>query len=318
MNRPTRIIVATVVGIALSRVMPPKQDIQADAQTPVLQPIVVTALDRAPAFKWSAPNTPYLESMRSRFDLDDVTATARTDYDRVRAVSKWVQNQAEPAAKPEPASVDAMEILVDVTEGDGDYDCDEAAVAISGALNAVGMPARVVHLKTADSETRAIGAGHAIAEAYLRDAKRWVMIDGQWDMIPLVKGKPANALELKRALDAKSGAITYSSNSGTQPAEYNRWIHQYMYYMDTKLDQRVGVPTEARSIMLVPQGARAPKVFQKRQPIRNMIYTTVPAFFYPTPAAAPTPRPVPSAASASAASRAKPLAAARVTAGNAG
>ena len=72
MNRLTRIIVATIVGYGLSRVMPAKTpQVRADSQSPVLQPIVVGVID-APTFKWSKTHTPYLDSMRVRFDLDNV------------------------------------------------------------------------------------------------------------------------------------------------------------------------------------------------------------------------------------------------------
>src|SRR5688572_6255966 len=95
MNRLTRIIIATVVGYGLSHVMPAKSNsVKADAQSPTLHPIVVGVLD-APTFKWSKPNTPYLDSMRIRFDLDEVTAGAKTDYDRARKLSHWTRTRWE-------------------------------------------------------------------------------------------------------------------------------------------------------------------------------------------------------------------------------
>jgi hypothetical protein len=280
MNRLTRIALATVIGVGLSYVMPAEpHNVKADSQSPVLHPIVVGVLD-APTFKWSKPHTPYLDSMRTRFDLDAVTANARTDYDRVRALSHWTRTRWEHNGTNEARHTDPVGILEEAAAGEP-FRCVEYAVVLSGALNAVGMPARVVNLKTADSETRASGAGHVVAEAYLRDAQRWVMVDGQWDMIPWVKGKPASALDLKKAIEAKSASITYTSMSGVKAAEYSKWIAPYLYYMDAKLDQRVGAASDVRVLMLVPSGGKAPRVFQKKIPLKNMIYTTAPQVFYP-------------------------------------
>jgi hypothetical protein len=288
MNRLTRIIVATVVGYGMSRVMPAKTTVQADSQSPALHPIVVGALDPAPTFKWSKPGTPYLDSMRVRFELDGVTAGAKNDYDRVRALSRWTRTRWEHNGNTESRRKDPVGILEEAEAGQ-QFRCVEFATVLSGALNAMGMPARVVNLKMADAETRLSGAGHVVAEAYLRDAKRWVMVDGQWDMIPFVKGRPASALELKKAMDAKSASISYSSMSGIKPAEYARWIAPYLYYMDAKLDQRLPGATDARVLMYVPQGGKAIRTFQRKTPLKNVIYTTVPGVFYPKMTVLPAP-----------------------------
>jgi hypothetical protein len=253
--------------------------VSADSKSPILHPIVVGVID-APTFKWSKTHTPYLDSMRVRFDLDNVTANAKTDYERVRALSHWTRTRWEHNGSNEARHSDPVGILDEASTGQ-QFRCVEYAEVLSGALNAVGVPSRIVGLKTADSETRPSGAGHVVAEAYLRDAKRWVMVDGQWDMIPWVKGKPASALDLKKAIEAKSAAISYVSMSGAKPAEYSRWIAPYLYYMDSRLDQRVGVQNDVRVLMLLPQGAHAPRVFQRTHPLHNMIYTTAAQVFYP-------------------------------------
>jgi hypothetical protein len=118
------------------------------------------------------------------------------------------------------------------------------------------------------------------------------MVDGQWDVIPWVKGKPASALDLKKAIEAKSASITYTSMSGAKPAEYGRWIAPYLYYMDAKLDQRVGADADSRVLMLMPQGAKTPRVFQRKTPLKNMIYTTATQVFYPKMTAVAPAKPV--------------------------
>lgn len=283
MNRITRIAVATVIGIGLSRVMPPENEAKADAEAPELHPIVVS-LKGAPSFKWSAPGTPYLDSLRVRFELDALTEDARTDLDRVEILSSWVRTQWDHDGENQPRHNDPISILEEASEGQ-QFRCVEYATVLSGAINSLGMPARVLNLKTADSEVRASGAGHVVTEAYLRDAHRWVMVDGQYDVIPTVYGKAVSAYELKKAMKARSAGIVFKSNSGTHPGEYARWIAPYLHFMDARLDQRLGVAGDSRTLMLIPAGTRPPRAFQ-RAPLKNTIYTTAPAAFYPTPATA--------------------------------
>jgi len=56
---------------------------------------------------------------------------------------------------------------------------------------------------------------------------------------------------------------------------YKNWIAPYLYYFDFAIDQRFFVKKgEKRKgvIMLVPKGAKEPKVFQRKFPIRNCTY----------------------------------------------
>jgi hypothetical protein len=272
-------MIALIVGYALSRVLPPRQAARADADAPVLHPIILGLMDPSPVFRWSTPGTPYLDSMRVRFDLDEVIAGAKSDYEIARALTHWTHNQWEADATREPQHLDPIRILDAAAAGE-QFRCDEYAVVLSGALNAVGLPARVVHLRRADADVREHDAGFTIAEAYLRDAKRWVMLDSRWDMIPLVKNAPASAFQLKSALAEDATDVAYSSLSRIRPDEYSPWIQQYLHYIDARLDQRIG-GNEVRALMLVPRGSRPIRRFQRRIPLNSMIYTHAPSVFYP-------------------------------------
>ena len=285
MNRITRIAVATVIGFGLSRVMPPENEAKADAEAPELHPIVVS-LKGAPSFKWSSPGTPYLDSLRTRFDLDEITQNAQTDLDRVKVLSRWVHTQWDHDGENVARHSDPISILEEAGNA-GQFTAVEYATVLSGAINSVGVPARILNLKTADSEVRPSGAGHVVTEAYLRDARRWVMVDGQYDVIPTVYGKAVNAHELRKAMKARSAGVIFNSNSGTHPGEYARWIAPYLHFMDARLDQRLGVVGDSRTLMLIPAGTKPPRAFH-RAPLKNPIYTTAPAAFYPTPVAART------------------------------
>ncbi|MBD2756552.1 hypothetical protein [Spirosoma validum] len=136
-------------------------------------------------------------------------------------------------------------------------------------------------------ETRQTGAGHVVAEAYLADLKKWVMIDGQWDVTPVLYGKPLNAVELQRALVSKSPNVGVDSFSGVEPSGYFRWILPYLFYFDTKIDGRFGpgklvYARHSEALILGPVGAKAPRVFQQVYPIKNDLYThSLNAFYAP-------------------------------------
>ena len=235
------------------------------------------------AFRWDQTSSPYLTDLRNEYKLEEIIAGKKSDYEKMQAVCHWVRTRWEHNGSNEPQRPDPIGILQEAATGKR-FRCVEYGIVISGALNALGIPARVLGLKTKDVETRESGAGHVVAEAYLRDQKKWIMIDGQFDVIPVLNGQPLNAVEFQRALaEAKPGLSVYSF-SGTQANNYFFWVAPYLFYFDTELDARVGlIGKNAGSMMLVPIGEKEPTVFQRKWPIGKMQYTHSIADFYPQP-----------------------------------
>lgn len=160
----------------------------------------------------------------------------------------------------------------------------EYSIVISGCLNALGIPSRVLALKTEDVETRKLGAGHVVAEAYVRDPDKWILIDGQWDVIPLLNGIALNALELQQAFAQNKPGLDIHSGSQSKPTEYFKWVRPYLFYLDVSLDNRVGIADRSGArLMLVPVGAKKPTVFQREFPIGEMLYTHSVRAFYAKP-----------------------------------
>ena len=144
-------------------------------------------------------------------------------------------------------------------------------------------------LKTKEVETTPYGAGHVLLEVYLKDLGRWVLMDGQWDAMPVLNGMPLNAAEFQQAIATNYEALEIRSLSGTSKAAYTRWVYPYLYYLDVKFDNREGVELKKElqggkpSLMLVPQGAKEPTVFQQKRHINNVVYTRSLADFYAPP-----------------------------------
>lgn len=97
----------------------------------------------------------------------------------------------------------------------------------AGCLNSLGIPARSIGLKTKDVETRDYVAGHVATEAYLKDYRKWVFIDGQWGLIPLMGDMPLNAIQLSEVIQHPEDyeeALQFLSFLGENGAQEGRFF----------------------------------------------------------------------------------------------
>ncbi len=235
-------------------------------------------------FWYRHPQEPYLQKLRAKYHLDSIVAGAADDLEKVNLILHWVHTRWNHNGNNTPEKPDAISILEEAAGGKN-FRCVEYGIVSSACLNAIGLKARVLGLKTEDVETRKYGAGHVAAEVYLPDRQKWVFLDGQWDAIPLLHGQPLNAVEFQKAIAENLHDLEILSNSNTSKFIYVNWIYPYLYYLDTGFDQ-----TEERrkingkqNLMLVPLGAKEPHVFQIKYPIDNCLYTHAVKDFYKEP-----------------------------------
>ena len=175
-------------------------------------------------FRRSRPNETYLANLRTTYQLDALVAGKTTDFARVQAVCAWVHQQWKHNGQNTPQHYDPASILQEAAQGK-QFRCVEYGIVLVGALTALGIPARTLGLEMADVETRKSGAGHVLAEAWLTDQHKWMLVDGQWDVIPLLNGVPLNAVELQKALAEQQPGLAVASPAGTSTRRYSRWIH---------------------------------------------------------------------------------------------
>lgn len=252
------------------------------------QQIPILTFDQSPTsdsieFQWSPPDEPYLRTLRTMFELDALVAEKKSELEKVQGICRWAHGLWEHNGDNTPKQDDPISILQEVKQGKR-FRCVEYAIVINGCLNAVGIRSRILALKTEDMETRESGAGHVVAEAYLRDLGKWVLVDGQWEVIPVVDGVPLNGVELQRALAQQTPGVSVLSFSGTEADAYLRWIRPYLFYFDLPLDNRVGVPDRSnKRVMLVPMGMKEPTVFQRKYSLGDMMYTHSDRVFYAQP-----------------------------------
>jgi transglutaminase-like putative cysteine protease len=223
-------------------------------------------------FRRSAPDDPYLKRLREEYALGELVQGKPSDYEKVRAVSRWVRTRWEHNGSNMPEKPDPISILEEAKQGKS-FRCVEYSAVLAAALNAVGVRARVLSLLTEDVETRESGAAHVVAEAYLSDKKKWVMVDGQWDVIPTLKGRPLGAVEFQRALAKREKGLGVDTFSAVKADGYFEWVAPYLFYFITKFDGRYGVAASRKELVLVPVGAKEPKVVQRKWPIGDVAYT---------------------------------------------
>ncbi len=220
------------------------------------------------------------------FGLKSVIAHETTDLGRARALCQWVYFRLEHDGHQTFESTDAFDILQAAQAGQS-VQCVEYGLVLATAFNAVGIRARPLYLKAANVQTKASAASHALAEAWLPDLGKWVMVDAQADIIPMLGPMPLSALELQQALLAHRPNLTVLTSTKAQAGSYFRWVKPYLFYFDTVLDNRYGVRKSPVGLMLVPLGARNPTVFQQTARIRNMRYTNSATTFYASPVPVP-------------------------------
>ena len=73
--------------------------------------------------------------------------------------------------------------ILEAAETGMKFRCVEFGIVVAGCLNVIGIPTRVLALKTRGSELSRDGAGHVQAEAYPQSLNNWVLVDPQWKLI---------------------------------------------------------------------------------------------------------------------------------------
>lgn len=233
---------------------------------------------------WTQYDQEYLERLKEDYALEEVVKDCGSDFERVQAVTKWVTNLWAHDGDHMPEENDPSSILYKVIVEGEQYRCVEYGTVISGCLNALGIPARTIGLKTRDVETRDYAAGHVAAEAYIRDLGKWVFIDGQWGMIPMMDEMPLNAVQLSEVLghpERYDRPVEFMSFQENTAQGYAEWIGEYLYFFDVTGYNRTDGELRETSVMLTPVDAKNPEIFQINYPLEIDRYTHSVPEFYP-------------------------------------
>lgn len=226
-------------------------------------------------------NSPELLGLISQYQVDSVSGRGSTDFEKALHLMDWTHRQWEHSGSNEPSARDAMTILKEAGEGQN-FRCVEYGIVLRSVLAANGLKARTLALKTRDVESTRVGAGHVLTEMWSRDLEKWVVLDPQFNLIPVLDGVPLNAVEFQAAIHSKA-PFELTNIAGEVDAatrkKYLRFIPHYLYYFDMKFDQR-DLPYDSlllidgkMLLMLVPLGEDGPKVFQRKYPLDYVLHT---------------------------------------------
>jgi len=226
-----------------------------------------------------------MQELRKRFERENRLPESNSDFDTLKRIVRWTHRLWKHDGTQTPSHSDPLIILNEVSEGKN-FRCTEFAIIVASTARSLGLPSRVLSLKRADVETAESNAGHVVAEVWLRDLKKWVMADAQFDVIPEFRGIPLNAVEFQSHLSDFLLGLKLNTSSVNTFLTYRDWVDSYLYYFEVLVDQRFFVKEKDNlegSFMLVPSGAREPKVYQRTTPIDNCIYIRDPGAFYKPP-----------------------------------
>ncbi len=233
--------------------------------------------------------TPYSDSLRYKYPVSGIIKNDRSDMEKVLSILNWTHHQWKHDGGNSPKGNDGISILNEARAG-GRFPCFAYAIVLRDQLTAEGFPSRVLYLKTKDAETRQGSPGHVVTEVYLKDLQKWVFVDGQFNVMPTLNGKPLNAVEFQQALSRHYDAVVLASRDNVSKTGYTDFVYDYLYYFDTALDNRV-LPADKkfslegkRSLMLVPIGAKnLSKISFWNSVVDYCVYTNSIKDFYARP-----------------------------------
>ncbi|WP_443943615.1 transglutaminase domain-containing protein [Pedobacter sp. AW1-32] len=226
----------------------------------------------------------YFDSLRKTYPIADLIAGEKSDTEKVLAILNWTHHQWKHDGGNSPKGSDGISILNEAKAG-GRFPCFAYAIVLRDQLTAYGFPARVLYLKTKDAENRKGSPGHVATEVYLKDLKKWAFIDGQFNIMPMLSGKPLNAVEFQQALSNNYEKVVMKSLDAVSKRSYTEFVYDYLYYLDTALDNRIAADKRSdgkRSVMLMPLGApELKKIAFWNSTVDYCIYTNSMKDFYP-------------------------------------
>lgn len=237
-------------------------------------------------------NNAYLRELRQVYKLDSLTERTDNEFEKIKAILDWTNKQWAHSGSNTPSKSDPLTILKEAKKGNN-FRCVEYGIVSAAALNSIGIPSRVLALKTADVEKVKYGAGHVVAETYSKEFEKWIFIDGQFNAIPILNNIPLNAVEFQKAIKGNSVNIKIINSKGdiskAEKERYIAWISKYLFYYDITFDNRYIANkdkvkiNEKSKLMLVPLNADNPSVFQRKNKIDDCLYTNNINDFYQKP-----------------------------------
>jgi len=228
---------------------------------------------------------PHLVELRTAYALDTLMHPGHTDLENVLAVQHWVRSRWQHDGEHAAGTTNAIDILRAAEQGER-FRCVEYSMVTTACLAALGYRVRGLGLMARDIGEVRSGGGHAANEVYLRDLRKWMFLDPQYDIITFHDSVPLNAVELQRMLALGHDVDVVNPSRTIGDEEYLRWIGPYLYYIYVTIDRQSitlwdRVVGNKKQLTLYPIGAEQPAYFQRMIRWNNTFYTHALRDLYP-------------------------------------
>lgn len=236
-------------------------------------------------------NSPELITLKSLYLLDSIAQQGNSELEQILYLMNWTNSRWKHNGSNKPSSSNTLTILKEAEEGK-QFRCVEYGIVLRSILASIGLEARTLGLKTKAVEVTSSGAGHVLTEVWSNQFNKWVVLDAQVNLIPTLNDIPLNAVEFQKAMVQGQNFKLVDINgevSAKRRKSYLRFIAKYLYYFDFKFDQRevaydsLFKVNDKTVLMLVPDDAKKPTVFQKKFDMTYLEYTNSLNDFYRTP-----------------------------------
>ncbi len=162
------LLAVTAVAVARRPPAPPEEPAPKAARGAIQVPLFVApdAVRHTPRLHFTFDPPEALAALRAEEKIDRVVAGAADDLDAFRTLTAWTRSQFEPGVPSPYPPLDARIILRDVRSGFTGGFCAQYNYVLVQALQSLGYRARYVSV-----------VNHEVAEAWARDARRWICLD---------------------------------------------------------------------------------------------------------------------------------------------
>jgi hypothetical protein len=239
----------------------------------------------------NSQNSPDLAKLKEFYRLDSIAGSGNAEFRRILNLLKWTNSRWEHSASNQPSKSNTLTILQEAETGEK-FRCVEYGIVLRSVLASDNLPSRTLGLKTKDVEVTRFGAGHVLTEVWSSEFNKWFMLDGQFNVVPVLDNIPLSAVEFQRAIVQNKDYKLVDADgtiSEDRKKNYMKFLPPYLFYFDFLFDQRE-IPYDSLYkvndkgvLMLAPVGAKKPTVFQRKFELDFVEYTTNINDFYKKP-----------------------------------
>jgi hypothetical protein len=154
--------------------------------------------DYTKRFKFDSFENPKLKELRTRFQLGDVVAPGRDEFEQQVLLMDWTHHQFKKFGQPSTNAKGALEILKAIEEGNTFF-CSQYAQLLVSSAASLGWVDRPLALRRHQGVAKLGGSTeHSVTEIWSNQHRKWVMLDPTSNMYLETNGVPLNAYEIRQ------------------------------------------------------------------------------------------------------------------------